>query len=286
MSYTKLDSKIITSSIWDQPAFVLKCFITFWALCDNEDGAITATKESVFRASNLTREEFDIALSMLLSPDELSKTPDHDGKRILQISNTEWLIVNYSKYRLPESEKKEKHRDKMRSWREKNKNNNTCDVTVTSRDENHCHSPACVSVSDSVSSEKNKNNNTCDVTVTSRDENHCHSPACVSVSDSVSSEEDYKEEQKTFDQFWAAYPKKKSKGDAQKAWSKIKSPVETLTKILTALEWQKKSKDWVKEQGQYIPLPASYIRSLRWEDEKDAKEESVADYLSNIFKGE
>jgi len=251
MSYTKLDSKIITSSIWDQPAFVLKCFITFWALCDNEDGAITATKESVFRASNLTREEFDIALSMLLSPDELSKTPDHDGKRILQISNTEWLIVNYSKYRLPESEKKEKHRDKMRSWREKNKNNNTCDVTVTSRDENHCHSPAC-----------------------------------VSVSDSVSSEEDYKEEQKTFDQFWAAYPKKKSKGDAQKAWSKIKSPVETLTKILTALEWQKKSKDWVKEQGQYIPLPASYIRSLRWEDEKDAKEESVADYLSNIFKGE
>ena len=101
-----------------------------------------------------------------------------------------------------------------------------------------------------------------------------------------SSEEDYKEEQKTFDQFWAAYPKKKSKGDAQKAWSKIKSPVETLTKILTALEWQKKSKDWVKEQGQYIPLPASYIRSLRWEDEKDAKEESVADYLSNIFKGE
>ena len=42
--------------------------------------------------------------------------------------------------------------------------------------------------------EKNKNNNTCDVTVTSRDENHCHSPACVSVSDSVSSEEDYKME--------------------------------------------------------------------------------------------
>lgn len=233
MSYTKLDSKIITSSIWDQPAYVLKCFITFWALCDNEDGVVKATKESVFRSSNLTREEFDTALDALLSPDEMSKSPDNEGKRLLQISNTEWLIVNYSKYRLPESDKKEKHREKMRLWREKNKENEKSDITVTSRDVTGCHSP-------------------------------------VSVSVSVSSEGDCKGKQPhevTFEKFWDAYPKKKSKGAAIKAWQKIKTPVATLEKILVALEKQKKSSDWVKESGQFIPYPASYLNAMGWEDE-------------------
>lgn len=71
----------------------------------------------------------------------------------------------------------------------------------------------------------------------------------------------------TFDKFWAAYPKKVSKGDALKAWGKIKVPVETLDKILTALEWQKKLPAWMKDGGQFIPYPATYLRAMGWEDE-------------------
>jgi hypothetical protein len=71
-----------------------------------------------------------------------------------------------------------------------------------------------------------------------------------------------------FEKFWNLYPKKKSKGSAFKAWKKIKSPVETLMKISDALQWQKESIDWKKENGQYIPYPGSYLNGNMWEDEK------------------
>lgn len=70
-----------------------------------------------------------------------------------------------------------------------------------------------------------------------------------------------------FDAFWAAYPKKKAKEAARKAWAKIK-PDETLGKvIIQAVEDTKKTTDWKKENGKYIPHPATYLNGKRWEDE-------------------
>lgn len=70
-----------------------------------------------------------------------------------------------------------------------------------------------------------------------------------------------------FAQFWLAYPKKKSKGDAERAFKKLKANKEFLQIILSALEGAKKSKDWQKENGKYIPYPASWLNSKGWEDE-------------------
>lgn len=75
---------------------------------------------------------------------------------------------------------------------------------------------------------------------------------------------------KGFDEFWAAYPKKKAKGDALKAWVKLKPPLEL---ILKALTWQMKSKDWQKDGGQFIPFPATYLRNIGWLDEPDFMKE-------------
>jgi len=69
-----------------------------------------------------------------------------------------------------------------------------------------------------------------------------------------------------FDQFWEAYPKKEGKGQALKAWDKIKNYEEILPKILYALSWQTKLKNWNKDNGQFIPMPSSYLNNLRWED--------------------
>ena len=72
-----------------------------------------------------------------------------------------------------------------------------------------------------------------------------------------------------FDEFWTAYPKKKAKEDARKAWAKLK-PDEQLGKaIIQAVEYAKKSKDSQKEKGKYIPYPATYLNGKRWEDERD-----------------
>lgn len=70
-----------------------------------------------------------------------------------------------------------------------------------------------------------------------------------------------------FDLFWTAYPSKKAKAAALKAWSKL-SPDEALRlQIFTALENQKMAPAWTKDSGQYIPLAASWLNGKRWEDE-------------------
>lgn len=71
----------------------------------------------------------------------------------------------------------------------------------------------------------------------------------------------------SFDSFWSAYPKKKAKEAAKKAWVKLK-PNEALVKTIIAdVEAQKRSEDWKKEKGKYIPYPATYLNGKRWEDE-------------------
>ena len=71
-----------------------------------------------------------------------------------------------------------------------------------------------------------------------------------------------------FERFWAAYPKKVGKKDAQKAFDKVKVDVQIL---IDALEKHKKSSQWRKDNGQYIPNPSTWLNQERWTDEMDAK---------------
>lgn len=64
--------------------------------------------------------------------------------------------------------------------------------------------------------------------------------------------------------FWEAYPRKTAKPPAWKAWLKSQ-PV--LADVLKAISWQVECEQWVKEDGTFIPMPATYLNQLRWEDE-------------------
>ena len=78
-----------------------------------------------------------------------------------------------------------------------------------------------------------------------------------------------KEDIYAFDAFWSVYPKKKAKEAARKAWAKLK-PDESLGKeIIQAVMESAKTKDWLKENGKYIPYPATYLNGKRWEDERN-----------------
>ena len=72
-----------------------------------------------------------------------------------------------------------------------------------------------------------------------------------------------------FDMFWIAYPKKVGKEAARKAWAKANPD---LAMVLNALEWQKVSPQWFKNNGQYIPNPSTWINQHRWEDEKQQEQ--------------
>jgi len=68
-----------------------------------------------------------------------------------------------------------------------------------------------------------------------------------------------------FDEFWKSYPKKQARKDALKAWKALVTP--DLEAILSGLEQAVGSESWQKEEGKYIPLPATWLRGARWEDE-------------------
>jgi len=70
-----------------------------------------------------------------------------------------------------------------------------------------------------------------------------------------------------FDAFWQAYPKKVGKADALKAFTKLKPDNELMQTILAAIAQWSKTDQWSKDNRQYVPMPATYIRGRRWEDE-------------------
>ena len=71
----------------------------------------------------------------------------------------------------------------------------------------------------------------------------------------------------SFDAFWQAYPKKRSKGKAWKAWIKIRPGEELLKTMLVATGRAKQSRDWQEDGGQFIPYPATWLNAKSWEDE-------------------
>jgi hypothetical protein len=70
-----------------------------------------------------------------------------------------------------------------------------------------------------------------------------------------------------FERFWSAYPKKRSKGDAEKAWRTLKPDAALLGRILQAVEVAKTRDDWRKLDGQYVPFPATWLRAKGWDDD-------------------
>lgn len=79
-----------------------------------------------------------------------------------------------------------------------------------------------------------------------------------------------KGESEGFDNFWIAYPRKIAKANALKSWRKIKPDAELQKTILAALERHKKTEQWTKDKGQFIPHPATWLNQSRWQDEIDS----------------
>lgn len=71
-----------------------------------------------------------------------------------------------------------------------------------------------------------------------------------------------------FEEFWKEYPRKVGKGAAKRAFEKVIKTV-TLETLVTALRRQKCGSQWTRDNGQYIPHPATWLNQQRWEDEVD-----------------
>ena len=77
-------------------------------------------------------------------------------------------------------------------------------------------------------------------------------------------EEVLPEEEKMFLEFWEMYPKKVDKKGSFRAFKNIPKLKEVFPGIMAALEIQKQSEQWTKNNGQFIPNPTTYIHQERW----------------------
>lgn len=94
-------------------------------------------------------------------------------------------------------------------------------------------------------------------------------------SESESEIEMRKAHERRFNEFWTAYPRKVSKPAARKAFDKVKPDDELLKTMLTAIAKQKLSDQWTKDNGQYIPHPATWLNNQRWLDELPVAKQKV-----------
>lgn len=89
-----------------------------------EDGIVDMTINSIARRTNIPIEIIRDVIPRLEGPDPCSRTPDHDGRRIVRLYEHRdwgWRIVNFVKYR--ESASREMVRmcetDRKRKYRER-----------------------------------------------------------------------------------------------------------------------------------------------------------------------
>ena len=68
-----------------------------------------------------------------------------------------------------------------------------------------------------------------------------------------------------FDAFWSAYPVKKGKLGARKAWDKLKLSDDVVKLIAENMKARMDAGEW--DDKQYIPHPATFLNGRRWEDE-------------------
>ena len=78
------------------------------------------------------------------------------------------------------------------------------------------------------------------------------------------------EQQQRFNRFWEAYPLKKSKGQAEKAFARLAPDDLLLEKMLAALRNQAEHREQLMAAGQFTPEhkhPSTWINAKAWEDE-------------------
>jgi hypothetical protein len=74
-----------------------------------------------------------------------------------------------------------------------------------------------------------------------------------------------------FDEFWRAYPRKIGKQEAKRAWERHNGNRPPLDVIISKLEELKKTDQWTKQGGQFIPHPGTWLNRGGWDDNFDVE---------------
>jgi hypothetical protein len=248
MTFTKLFSSITASTIWAARDQTRILWITMLAMAD-QHGRVWASVPGLANIARISIPDCETALAELQAPDKYSRTKDHDGRRIEPIDGG-WRLLNHAKYRAIRDEEsiKESKRRYINARREKERS------TVEGVEQ--CRTPV----------DRSRAN-------TEAEAEAEITPPNPRKRGQVS------EFPPGFDRFWSAYPRKANKPAAARAFARLRADDALLARMLAAVAAQATTEQWRKDDGQFIPLPASWLNGRRWEDEAST---ATAD---NLFAG-
>ncbi len=127
MPFVKLDCGIIHSSLWAESSDTKICWITLLLLAD-QNGFVRAAPSAIAREAGIPAEVARKAISLFCSPDNESRSPENQGKRIERVDGG-FHILNYEKYR----ERDYTNAERQKRWRERNVTGVTEPLPVTPR---------------------------------------------------------------------------------------------------------------------------------------------------------
>lgn len=98
----------------------------------DKNGEVHASIPGLARVASMSIQDAENAIGKLMSPDQYSRTPDNEGRRIAKIDGG-WELLNHAKYRLMASREDEKAATAERVRRHRNRNANVteCNGDVT-----------------------------------------------------------------------------------------------------------------------------------------------------------
>lgn len=85
-----------------------------------------------------------------------------------------------------------------------------------------------------------------------------------------------------FDLFWQTYPNKKKKPKAKEIFLRIDK--DKLLKIIEAVEVQKKTPQWSKDGGRFIPHPTTWLNQGQWDDQEPEVEVNLEEQIKADIK--
>lgn len=224
------------------------------------DGVVDMTPQALAARTSIPLEIIKAGLEALESPDQYSRTPDHDGRRIERLDEHRpwgWRIVNYRKYRsLVDAETvREQNRIRQQRKRERDSNDASRSVTV--------------------------------VTPSNAKSRQAEAEAEVNTSPPKSPASGGRRGRQLsgglFDRFWSAYPRKASRGQAERAFAAISPDEQLVARMCAGIERARTSDQWQRDGGQFIPYPATWLRARGWEDEAPPTAGQIPDWMARAI---
>lgn len=210
------------------------------------DGIIDMTPQAICATTSIPIEILEKGLKKLSEPDQFSRTPGEEGRRIVCIDEHRpwgWQIVNYLKYKhLKDSDEvREQNRVRAQRYRDKRHAASRC-VTPDNTESRHTDTD--------IDTDKRKTT----------------TPPPPSGA---------------FLRFWTTWPSSSRKGSKGPCWEKWRKADldQVAADVISHVEQMKRSTDWQKDGGAFIPAPLVYLNKRKWEGAEDHSTTPVGEVI-------